>query len=99
MILKLQHLPNFSSNSRIKGTYKFTKETFWKILTCTFSETENHRKNVSMKNENCHYELQTHTKHNNKKSLRKRYGFNVYINEMNLNGHQGDCKDYVKFEV
>ena len=27
------------------------------------------------------------------------YFFNVYINEMNLNGHQGDCKDYVKFEV
>ena len=52
-----------------------------------------------MKNENCHYELQTHTKRNNKKSLRKGYGFNVYIDEMNLNGHQGDCKDYVKFEV
>ena len=52
-----------------------------------------------MKNEKCHYELQTHSNHNNKKSLRKRYGFNVYIDEMNLNGHQGDCKDYVKFEV
>ena len=60
-----------------------------------------------MKNENCHYELQTHTKYKNKKSLRKIYGFNVYIDEMNLDGideinpggYHRDCKDYVKFEV
>jgi len=76
-------------------------------LTFYYSETENYRKNVSMKNENCHYELQTHTKYNNKKSLRKLYGFNVYIDEMNLDGideinpggYHRDCKDYVKFEV
>ena len=68
-------------------------------LTFYYSEAVNHRKNVSMKNENCHYELQTHTKQTNKLSERKKYGFNVYIDEMNLNGHQGDCKDYVKFEV
>lgn len=52
-----------------------------------------------MKNEKCHYELQTHSDHSNKKSKRKDYGFHVYIDEMNLNGRQGDCKDYVKFEV
>ena len=52
-----------------------------------------------MKNEKCHYELQTHSNHNNRREKRKSYGFNVYIDEMNLNGHQGDCKDYVKFEV
>jgi len=68
-------------------------------LTFYYSEIENYRRNVSMTNEKCHYELQTHSDHDDKKSLRKKFGFHVYIDEMNLNGHQGDCKDYVKFEV
>ena len=52
-----------------------------------------------MRNEKCHYEIQTHSNHDNKKALREDFGFHVYIDEMDLNGHQGDCKDYVKFEV
>lgn len=56
-----------------------------------FNETE--KTSLRYDDFECHYELEV------RKDIRHKYGFFVYIDEMHLNGKQGNCgEDYIRFE-